>query len=249
MIYYTFKIPKLVNIQYVSSWRLIKLMTKGTSWPHTVQNIWKHSTQLHSTKLIIAKNIHKNHFYDLLTMPSLIQSPHSPNDSFTNALIHSMTPFTQWLIQPMALFTNAFIHSMSHSPNDSFTNAPFTQWLIHQCPIHPMTHSLMPSFNQWPIHQCLHSFYDPFSNGLIHLMTHSPKDSIHQCPHSFNDPFTQWLIQPMLKFTMCSSGNKERGSDCSMQHASTPAHMCEEVAATDLWCRALCLQLVSKLYI
>ena len=164
-------------------------------------------------------------------MPSFIQWPihpmtHSPMPPFTQWLIQAMLPFTQWLIQPMALFTNAFIHSITHSPNDPFTIPSFIQW-----PIHLMSHS-----GNAPIHQCPYS-----GNAPIQPMTHSGNDLIHQCPHSFNEPFTQWLIQPMPPFTMCCSANKERGNDCSMQYASTPVHMCEQVAATDLWCRALCL--------
>ena len=83
------------------------------------------------------------------SMTSLIQWPHSSNDWFTNALIHSMTPFAQWLIHQC----QCPIHSMTHSANDSFTNAPFTQWPIHQ----------------WLIHQCPHSFNDPIQAITILL--------------------------------------------------------------------------------
>ena len=114
---------------------------------------------------------------------------HSPNDSFTNALFHSMTPFTQRLIEPLASFTNALIqwpiHPMTHSANalihqcpHSFSY-PFTQWLIHQCP-----HSYHGPFTQWLIHQCPHSFKDPLTQWLIHQWPHSPNDSFSQCPHS-----------------------------------------------------------------
>ena len=163
---------------------------------------------------------------DSFTNALIHSMTHSPNDSFTNEPIHSMThspndsfsqwphspmpSFIQWPIHPMASFTNALIHSMTHSPNDSFTNA-----LIHQWPHSPndsfsqCIHSPMPSFIQWPIHPMTHSPMPPFIQWPIHLMTHSPMT-----------PFTQWLIQPMPPFTMCCSANKERGSDCNMQHAT-----------------------------
>ena len=132
--------------------------------------------------------------------------------SFTNALIHSMTPFSQWLIQPMT----------------SFTNTPFIQW-----PIHPMTHLPMPKFIEWPIHP----------------MTHSPMT------RSLMTRFTQWLIQPMPPFTMWCSASKERGIDCSMQHAA-----CNMSAPQLTWVRkwrlqvcgtefCVLLQFESKLYI
>ena len=125
---------------------------------------------------------------------------------FTNALIHSMTH------SPNNSFTNALIHSMTHSPNDSLTNAL----------IHLMTHSPNGS-----IHQCPHSFNHPFTNAPIHSMTHSLNDSFSQCPHS------QCAVQQTKK--------EEVTVACSMQHASTQAHMCEQVAAADLSFRALCL--------
>ena len=120
---------------------------------------------------------------------------------------------------------------MTHSPMPSFI-----QW-----PIHPMTHSPMPSFIQWLIHSMTHSPMSSFIQWPIHPMTPFIQWSIQAMP-----PFSQWLIHLIThsandSFTMCCSANKERGSDCSMQYASTPAHMCEEVAATDVWCRALCL--------
>ena len=116
----------------------------------------------------------------------------------------TMTSITQWLIYPMALFINSLIYSMTHSPNDSFTNAPLIQW-----PIHPMTHSPMPSFIQWPIHPMTHSPMPPFIQGPIHPRTHSPNDSftnapIHSMTHSPNDSFIQWPIHPMTHSPMSS---------------------------------------------
>ena len=72
------------------------------------------------------------------------------------AFTHSVTPFIQRLIHPMASFTNALIHSFSQwliQPMASFTNAPFIQW-----PIHPMTHLPMPKFIQWPTQWLIHQW-------------------------------------------------------------------------------------------
>ena len=147
----------------------IWLNTNETSWPLTVQNRWKHSTQPPMTHSPMPHSLMTPFSQcPIWSMPPIHQWPPFSNNSFTNDPIQPMLPFTNDPIQPVTtihqcpILNDPFIKSPFMKDSSSqwreFTNASFSkkplisqmtplkqwskfkQWSYSPRPHSPMTH-------------------------------------------------------------------------------------------------------------
>ena len=107
---------------------IIWLNTNKTSWPLTVQNRWKHSTQPPMTHSPMPHSLMTPFSQcPIWSMPPIHQWPPFSNNSFTNDPIQPMLPFTNDPIQPVTTIHQCPIL------NDPFIKFPFmkdssSQW-------------------------------------------------------------------------------------------------------------------------